>query len=139
MTDRNEKEIAAHFKVADEATIRLVVDDRSAEYPLVIDPLLTEASDSLIESNQVDAALGYSVAGAGDVDGDGYGDVIVGAVNYDSGENTEGAAFVFLAVRPASQVGVPLRQPCFSRTSHSHTSVQAWPAPATSTATVMRT
>ena len=38
-----------------------------------------------------------SVAGAGDVNGDGYADVIVGALSwYDAGQNDEGAAFVFL-------------------------------------------
>ena len=41
-------------------------------------------------------AAGQSVAGAGDVNGDGYDDVIVGAYHYDAGEANEGAAFVFL-------------------------------------------
>jgi hypothetical protein len=49
-----------------------------------------------LESNQGDAWLGYSVSGAGDVNGDGYADVIVGARNYDAGQTDEGAAFVFL-------------------------------------------
>jgi hypothetical protein len=38
--------------------------------------------------------MGISVAGAGDVNGDGYSDVIVGAYQYDNGETDEGAAFV---------------------------------------------
>lgn len=49
-----------------------------------------------LASNQAQARLGASVAGIGDVNGDGFGDVIVGAPSYDSGQATEGAAFVFL-------------------------------------------
>jgi hypothetical protein len=49
-----------------------------------------------LESDQDGARLGYSVAGAGDINGDGYADVIVGANRYDAGETHEGAAFVFL-------------------------------------------
>ena len=47
------------------------------------------------EGNQVNAYLGYSVSSAGDVNGDGYTDVIVGAKSYDNGQSNEGAAFVF--------------------------------------------
>ncbi|MFN2114475.1 MAG: FG-GAP-like repeat-containing protein, partial [Anaerolineae bacterium] len=44
---------------------------------------------------QAGAAFGTSVASAGDVNGDGYSDVIVGAPEYDSGQSDEGAAFVW--------------------------------------------
>ena len=51
---------------------------------------------AILESNQAFAWLGSSVASAGDVNGDGYADVIVGALHYANGETSEGGAFVFL-------------------------------------------
>src|SRR5262249_39764103 len=48
------------------------------------------------ESNQASASFGSAVASAGDVNGDGYGDVIVGAYQYDNGETNEGRAYVYL-------------------------------------------
>ena len=40
--------------------------------------------------------MGHAVASAGDVDGDGFGDLIIGAPLLDSGEPNEGAAFLYL-------------------------------------------
>ena len=48
------------------------------------------------ESDQADAEFGFSVAGAGDVNGDGFDDVIVGAHHYSNGETYEGQAYVYL-------------------------------------------
>jgi len=45
---------------------------------------------------QAGAAFGSSVAPAGDVNGDGYSDVIVGAPLYDNGQADEGRAYLFL-------------------------------------------
>jgi hypothetical protein len=45
---------------------------------------------------QASAALGTSVASAGDVNGDGYSDVIIGAPGNDNGQADEGGAFVWL-------------------------------------------
>src|SRR6185295_1973189 len=49
-----------------------------------------------VESNQADAFLGRSVASAGDVNGDGYADVIVGSHTFDNGQTDEGRAFVYM-------------------------------------------
>lgn len=47
------------------------------------------------ESNQVSACLGFGVCTAGDVNNDGYDDVIAGAFGYDNGQTNEGVAYVF--------------------------------------------
>jgi hypothetical protein len=55
-----------------------------------------ESAFSRMEGDQSGAFLGYSVSRAGDVNGDGADDVLVGAIGYDMGQNNEGAAFVYL-------------------------------------------
>jgi hypothetical protein len=76
--------------------VRIVVADAGATYPVTIDPLLTSSADTQLGASQAAAGFGRHVAGAGDVNGDGFDDVIVGAEMYDAGETDEGAAFVFL-------------------------------------------
>ena len=75
-------------------SVRFQVDTKDAVYPVTIDPLATTANWTA-ESDQAGARFGYSVSTAGDVNGDGFSDVIVGAPNYDHGENNEGRAFVY--------------------------------------------
>lgn len=48
-----------------------------------------------VESNHAHALLGWSVSGAGDVNGDGYDDVVVGVPYATDGQYNEGAALVF--------------------------------------------
>jgi hypothetical protein len=57
--------------------------------------VFAQPHDWRAESDQADAHLGWSVAPAGDVNGDGYSDVIVGAPYYTNGQTDEGAAFVW--------------------------------------------
>jgi RHS repeat-associated protein len=75
--------------------IRLVFDDTDAAYPVTVDPVATTASWKT-EGEQVSAHFGWSVASAGDVNNDGFDDVIVGAPDYDNGQSEEGRAYVFL-------------------------------------------
>jgi len=58
---------------------------------------LVTATMQTLEMDQAYARFGAAVAGAGDVNGDTYSDVIIGAPSYDSGDgNRYGAAFLFL-------------------------------------------
>ncbi len=56
---------------------------------------LSTSGATTLEMNQAGAHFGHSVA-AGDTNGDGPADVVVGAPHYANGETNEGAAFVFL-------------------------------------------
>ena len=87
------RELPARLEVAE--NIRLVFDDTGATYPVTIDPVLKGAATTL-SSGQAASWFGYSVATAGDVNGDGYSDVIVGAPLYDNGQDAEGRAFLYL-------------------------------------------
>lgn len=86
--------LQAHMQ-ADPNTGEVVlhVDDRGASYPITVDPITTIVPDLSIALSNVD--FGWSVRSAGDVNGDGYSDVIVGAPFYSSGQLNEGGAFVY--------------------------------------------
>lgn len=56
---------------------------------------LNTTAASMIESNQGNAWLGSAVASAGDVNGDGYSDVLIGSLAYDAGNTDEGMVFVY--------------------------------------------
>ncbi len=83
------------------ATIMLHVDDRHAEYPITVDPINTNF-DVQITLNNVGLGIGtpgtffgYGLSSAGDLNGDGYGDIAIGAYEANLGEQSEGAVYVF--------------------------------------------
>ena len=88
-------ELAGRMEMDGKARIRMTVDAKNAVYPLTIDPVATSASWTG-ESDQDTANYGFSVATAGDVNGDGFSDVIVGAPLYDGAQLDGGAAYVYL-------------------------------------------
>jgi len=57
---------------------------------------LSNNPDWVVDGDQEDCSFGFSVAGAGDVNGDGFSDVIIGARFYDNGEINEGRAYLYL-------------------------------------------
>ncbi len=75
------------------------VNTSNATYPVTIDPIIANGmvndANTLLQGFQAQARLGFSVASAGDVNGDGYSDVIVGAPGYDDNQPDQGAAFLF--------------------------------------------
>ncbi|NOQ33152.1 MAG: hypothetical protein GQ567_02985 [Methanosarcinales archaeon] len=91
--DATGRELDARFALS-ESEIEILVNTSGAAYPITIDPL-AQSPAWTAEGNQDGARFGVSVASAGDVNGDGYSDVIVGAYRYDNGQNDEGRAYVY--------------------------------------------
>ncbi|MCF0049858.1 FG-GAP-like repeat-containing protein [Dyadobacter sp. LJ53] len=96
--DANGKELESALAYADNQ-ISLKVNVAGAAYPVTIDPLIQNGNpgnaNAKLEGEQNDSFLGCSVQSAGDVNGDGYSDVVVGAMGYDDGDADKGAVYVF--------------------------------------------
>ena len=75
--DANGEPLAIRF-VTDGDELVVEVDDTGATYPIEIDPVLTTA-DLTLTGSAASSQFGYAVSTAGDVNDDGYEDVIVGA------------------------------------------------------------
>lgn len=71
------------------------VEEQGAAYPIHVDFLLSSLPPWSAESDHENALFGTSVCTAGDVNADGYSDLIIGAPNFDNGQDKEGKAFVY--------------------------------------------
>ncbi len=91
--DANNKELIAKFVVNKKhSAFEIEVNTDSAVYPITIDPLSASPATTLNGTTSGDY-FGNSVSSAGDVNGDGYSDVIVGAYGVAS---SRGSAYLFL-------------------------------------------
>ena len=89
--------LGAELQCRIEASVRgarIRVDDRGATYPITVDPVLTGPTWSA-DGDQDGALYGFAAASAGDVNGDGFGDVIVSAPYYDGGQQNEGRVWLY--------------------------------------------
>ncbi len=91
--DAHGKTLPARF-VRHAGGFGIEVDDSDVVYPITVDPIMTGSTWS-VEGGQLSAFLGASVASAGDVNNDGFDDIIVGAPAYDNGQINEGRAYVY--------------------------------------------
>jgi VCBS repeat-containing protein len=110
--DANHRPLPASMELRNDNTLVIIVNDQSAQYPITIDPInqtpeWTTSAEGILPGLfgqlAVDAAYGYSVAGLGDVNGDGFDDVAVGAPatvdifpNVSGSIAAVGAVFVYL-------------------------------------------
>ena len=89
--DAKGKKLDASLEVAD-GRVQIRVSDQHAAYPITLDPVIQPAAWS-VESNVANAQFGQSIQTAGDVNGDGFSDVVVGS----PGENNnQGKVYLFL-------------------------------------------
>ncbi|TLU94715.1 FG-GAP-like repeat-containing protein [Dyadobacter sediminis] len=96
--DANGETLPATLAYAN-GTVRLSVDVQDAAYPVTIDPIIANGNptnaSTILKGGQAEDWLGSVVTSAGDINGDGYSDVLACASKFDNGQVDEGAVFVY--------------------------------------------
>jgi hypothetical protein len=100
--DAAQRALTARMERADDG-LHVLVDVSGARWPVTVDPLL---GPLLLDEDQLTAsdgaagdALGYSVAFAGDIDGDGYDEVVAGACGDDDAGTDAGRVYLYYGSR----------------------------------------
>jgi len=70
---------------------------------------IAASADWLFEENQAASGFGFSVAGAGDFDGDGFDDIAIGAPNHENIHSNEGVVFSYYGRDRGAQPSVGLK------------------------------
>ena len=89
------KELAAYFEKQSSNEFAIKVNDIDAKYPVTIDPLSSTPDWMKSGDFGYGDEFGYSVADAGDINHDGYSDVIIGSPSYYGYLTGAGRASVF--------------------------------------------
>ena len=100
-TDANNQAIQADLTL-DEGQIQIAFQNEAIQYPVSISIEIcgpSTAPGTTLSLGQNFSGFGWSVATAGDANGDGYSEVIIGAPYFDNGQADEGAAFVYRGTR----------------------------------------
>ena len=79
-----------------DAGISLIVDDSGAIYPITIDPTLSVSAKLTASNASASDFYGWSISGAGDINNDGFDDIIIGAYQAGPREPLSGAAYLYL-------------------------------------------
>jgi len=95
VTDGRGRPLHARQEIAPGSLTVVIEDVEAATAPITIDLLDTSATWT-VDGDQAFPAFGQVAVTAGDLNNDGYSDIVVGAPNYDAGSQNEGKIFVYL-------------------------------------------